>query len=320
MTHDQLKDLYFSLTGEQVNDEQPVILPGCQFNVEQEGELFRGTVTLPDGSEIVVQDDVEFDLTEKMQRRASIELMRSGNILGFAVNLITARSLELLEDCDIDFNDDKLTYTRCNITLEADKSTFTVKQNGHECKTVEVYDSKESYNAIFDLLLDVTMPVMAFIGQEELLDSIKERYPDFEQYIIKDIDFMHDNSVSYHIRVPAPSDPERFLWIILQQYSASVGMDGNSLCDDIGLHIDAISKYVDAILDEKTLLIAKYKNEDKLNASDYYDITWSSAPESPKELEEYYAKKTGGLGKFMNKGKIVDIFSWKGTFSMTLKL
>lgn len=320
MTHDQLKDLYFSLTGEQVMDEQSIILPGCQFNIEPEGELFRGTVILPDSTEIVVQDDVEYDLIEKMQRRASIELMKNGNIVDFAVKFIIARSLELLEDCDIAFTDDKLTYIRCNITLEADKNTFKVKQNGHVCKTVDVYDANESYNAIFSLLLDATMPVMAFIGQEELLDSIKERYPDFEQYIIKDIDFMHDNTVSYHIRVPAPSDPERFLWIIIQQYSASVGMDGNSLCDDIGLHIDAISKYVDAILDEKTLLIAKYKNEDKLNASDCYDITWSSAPESPKELEEYFAKKTGGFGKFMNKGKIVDIFSWQGTFSMTLRL
>ncbi len=320
MTHNQLVDLYFSLTGEQVDEEQGIVVPQCKFNVQQEGELFRGIVTLPDGSELVVQDDVEYELMEKMQRKASVELLKNGDILDFATKFLVARSLDILEDCDIKNEDDKLVYTRCNLMLEADRSCFTVKQNGHRCETVEVYDSKESYNAIFDMLMGISMPAMAFIGQEELLDNIKERYPEFEQYIQKDIDFMHDSSVSYHIRVPSPSDGERCLWIIIQQYGATVGMDGNSLCDDIGLHVDAVSKYIDAIVNEKTILIAKYKDETRLENGQYYEITWQSAPESPQDVEDHFAKKASGLGKLMNKGKIVDVFSWNGTYSMTLKL
>lgn len=330
MTQEQLKQLYIDLTGTDKDqwhtffvdtpEEQSILVPGCSFGIEHEDGFYRGVATLPSGENIVVQDDEEVLIPEKMQRAAIISMLDSENCLSFIAQLLIGRIIESQDDCDVDISQDEVRIKRCNIELIANKEYITVLQNGEECKGVEVSRTEAALNDMCDVLLDFSMPAMAFIGQEELLDALYERYPQFEGCVQKQIDFMHDNSVSYHIKHVSPSDDERFLWIIIEQYNVTVGMNGNSLCDDIGLHVAGVSKYVDAIMEERTLLIAKYKDQDRFENNDFYEITWQSAPPDPQELEDKYARLSKGLARLTNKGKIVDIFSWNGKYSMTLKL
>ena len=259
-------------------------------------------------------------MPDKMQRAAIIKLLANDDILTFSASLLAGRMSEADEECEIFLDSQSLKFIRYNIELEMTSQMLTIKQSGVLCKELEISNTQASLNDLCDVLLDISLPAMAFIGQEELLDSIKEKYPNFVDYIAKEIDFLHDNSVSYHIIVPSPADAQLSLWIIIQQYDVTVGINGNSLCDDIGLHIDAVSKYVDAILEEKTVLINEYKNKKSFDNNEVRQSTWVSAPENAQALEYKYAKKSKGLQKLANKGKIVDIFSWNGTYSMTLEL
>lgn len=331
MTQEQLKQFYLNLIGTEQEqwhtffadtpEEQSILVPGCSFRIEDEGGIYRGIVTLPNQETVVVQDDEIAFVPDKMQRAGIIALLDTKNSISFMAQLLVGRILESHDECDVELTDEKLYVKRCNLELEADNAYITVKQNGEICKKVEILQTEAALNEMCDLLLDFSMPAMAFIGQEELLEELKERYyPIFEGNVEKQMDFLHDNSVSYHVKYSSPSDDERFLWIIIEQYSVTVGMNGNSLCDDIGLHIDGVSKYVDAIMQEKTILITKYKDQKHFDNGDFYEITWQSAVNDPQELENKFAKMSKGLGKLTNKGKIVDIFSWNGTYSAIFKL
>ena len=330
MDLEQLKDLYYSFGGskedewhtffEDTPEEQSILVPGCSFRIEKEGDIYRGIVTLPDGQNTVVQDDTAEPLPGKMQLAAIKKLLCSDGAAEFVCRLLLGRMIAVEDECSLEMDDDGISFSHCNITARLDNKALTVKQDGAEYCSVEVSDTEAALEEMAETLLEISSPAMSFIGQDELLENNKEHYPEFVPYIKKSINLAYDNAASYHIKVPAASDAERILWIIIEQYSATVGMDGNSLCDDIGLHIDAVSKYVDAICDERTLLVTKYKDEEHLDRGDYYEIMWRDAPKDAQELENEYAKKNKCLSKIVNKGRIIDIFSWKGTYSMTLKL
>ena len=120
--------------------------------------------------------------------------------------------------------------------------------------------------------------------------------------------------------MPSPADPAHKLWVIIGQESANVGMDDFSLCDDICLNCDAVAKYIDSLITEHTLFVAKYKDKKHFEEKNETEFEWLAAPESPEKLEKNFAKKAKGLSGLFNKGKIIDIFSWNNTFSMTLEL
>ena len=71
------------------------------------------------------------------------------------------------------------------------------------------------------------------------------------------------------------------------------------LCDDIGLHIDAVSGYIDSIINEEILLIKYYKSREAYEEGSAEKYEWAAPPKSgdAKELQEKLVKKSSGLSR-----------------------
>ena len=146
MINEQLKDYYNKLNGsdpkwftffEETPDEQSIFVPGCEFKIE--ADVFcRGIATLKDGEEIVVQDDIEAPLPDKMQRAAIIKLLANDYILTFSASLIAGRMSEADEECEIFLDSLSLKFIRYNIELEQTSQMLTIKQSGILCKELEI--------------------------------------------------------------------------------------------------------------------------------------------------------------------------------------
>ena len=203
MNCDQLKELYIKLNGsepkwhtffESTPDEQSIFVPGCTFKIEDD-VFCRGIASMQNGDEVVVQDEIEETLPDKMQRAAIIKLLSQDGILPFCASLIAGRMSEADEICEIVLQDDSLKFIRYNLEFVMTEKTLTVKQNDMLCKEIEIANTQASLEDVCNALLDISMPAMAFIGQEELLDSLKEKYPDFCNHIINRYKLSADYSV-----------------------------------------------------------------------------------------------------------------------------
>lgn len=330
MTIDELKQAYTALGGSETDEwhvffdntpeEQSIFVPGCSFVVSQEQNIMRGVCTLPGGEQVVVQDDNEEALPSRMQLAAIVAMLSREDASDFMCRLLLGRMIVLEEEIELTQDQKGFMFVRDNITAQFDGDTLTVKQDEQIYDRVKFENTEVLLKEFAELLLEISELAMSSIAQDELIAAILEERPDLAQHISKTIDIAADHSICYHIKMPAPTDENMFLWVIIDQDGATVGMNGNSLCDDIGLHIRAVETYINAIMQERVLLVTEYKNQENYENSDYSNIEWIDAPADPQVLEDRYAKKSRGLGKLVNKGRIVDIFSWNGTFSMTLKL
>ena len=86
-------------------------------------------------------------------------------------------------------------------------------------------------------------------------------------------------------------------------------MDDFSLCDDICLNCDAVAKYIDSLITEHTLFVAKYKDKKHFEEKNETEFEWLAAPRiAGKNWKKTLQKKAKGLSGLFNKGKIIDIF------------
>lgn len=305
---------------EDTPEEQSIFVPGCYFDVAKENGLFRGVIKLPDGDNVVVQDEKIEALPDKMQLAAISAMLRKPDSERFVCRLLAGRMLDVSDECDILMDENGIAFRHCNIELKISNDAAILFQNGKEYKRVNIQDSDLSAQELGALLLAATAPAVTSMAQDELAECLAEKYPDFAQLWIKSYELSNGNAAIYRLVVPSPADPAHKLWVIIGQESANVGMDDFSLCDDICLNCDAVAKYIDSIITEHTLFVAKYKDKKHFEEKNEAEFEWLAAPESPEKLEKNFAKKAKGLSGLFNKGKIIDIFSWNNTFSMTLEL
>ena len=127
------------------------------------------------------------------------------------------------------------------------------------------------------------------------------------------------NICIYQMAMPAENSRER-LWLYFDNESAGVGIYPHVLCDDIGLHIDAVSGYIDSIINEEILLIKYYKSREAYEEGNAEKYEWAAPPKSgdAKELQEKLVKKSSGLSRLFNKHAYIEAFSYRGTYSFAV--
>lgn len=309
--------------------EQSIFVPGWRFTAEEtQTELFRAQGINESGETIVVQDEKQELLPEKLENAAIEASLKNPQIRGSFIFCLLAGRLILLEDpfnCTILKNGWKLVRDNIEITWDEDTELLTILQD-KKTYYKACFSAEKIGDVIFEdciaKLKTVSGLVATSIQQDELFIQLTERYPDFADNIIRSIDLFNENAVVYQLRQPSPSDSTKQLWVFFDQDSAGIGLFPYILVDDVGLHIDAVSGYINRIINEEVVLLHTYKNEQQFDEGNFISQSWIQAPAegTHEAFENLLAKNAKGLKKLFNKNKVYDAFSWNGTFTTTVKI
>lgn len=309
-----------------------VYAPGWDFSVEEENKGFVGralcTSSFYTGGEIKLEDKEPWELPAQLERRAIIQCLENEKKRGEFIFCFLVGRLVLVEE-SFSFEGDargnwNLLRDNISISFERDEAgqRFRITVDGREyadCRLESRLTMEHDYIDFAELLLKFSAPAKTSVAQEELLLRLLEKYPEFEGHLVRRLSPDNHNICIYQMAMPAENSRER-LWLYFDNESAGVGIYPHVLCDDIGLHIDAVSGYIDSIINEEILLIKYYKSREAYEEGSAEKYEWAAPPKSgdAKELQEKLVKKSSGLSRLFNKHAYIEAFSYRGTYSFAV--
>ena len=309
-----------------------IYAPGWDFSIEEKNKGYLGKVVCASsfytGGEIYIEDRNQLELPAELERRAITECLENEEKRGEFIFCLLAGRLLLVEESFSLEGDTRGDWQliRDNISISFSKSDegqyFKITVNGEEyanCRLQDRLTMEHDYRDFTELLLKFSAPAKTSVAQEELLLRLLEKYPEFEEHLVRRLSPDNHNICIYQMNMPV-IDSEEKLWLYFDNESAGVGVYPYVLCDDIGLHIDAVSGYIDSIINEEVLLIKYYKTKEAYSEGNAEKYEWASPPKSgqAEELQSKLVKKSSGLAGLFNKYAYIESFSFKGTYSFTV--
>lgn len=343
MEFDACLEQYIQLTGrddvketvffEDTPDIIGIYAPGWEFFIDAQNKGYIGRAVCRSGfysgQEIKIENKDELQIPPALEREAIIASLSQKETRGqFIFCLLAGRMLLVEEHFGISGDvrgDWKITRDNIIISYKDDeKQAFEISVDDKEYARFNLTERlimDYDYQEFAELLLKFSAPAKTSVAQEELLLRLLEKYPEFEDHLIKRLCPDNHNICIYQMNMPAPESGEK-LWLYFDNESAGIGVYPFVLCDDIGLHIDAVSEYIDSVINEEILLIKQYKSKEDYEQGKAEKYEWATPPKSGevRDLEARLVKKAGGLSKFFKKRAYIVVFSYKGTYSFAIAL
>ncbi|MBS6474781.1 MAG: hypothetical protein KH354_02155 [Clostridiales bacterium] len=308
---------------EDTQDERSVFVPGWSFELlPEEGGLLRAGGSCKNGLSVLVQEEEPLALIDALETAALLKSLEREENGDFLLALIMGRLIGMGLEFDAKRMETGFWLRRDNLEAEwkTEERLLTVLQDGAQYSRAVLEKSDESaLQRLAELAIKLSQPAMTSVAQDDLLSALTERYAELSPVTESHIDLYDQNLCIYRFFVPFGSKSDR-LWIAVNNESASVGVNAAVMCDDIGLGTNAVSAYADAFINEKTVLITTYKNQEIFEAGEQGENEFLSAPESAKELEEKLAARGKGFSGRFRRGRVLDVLSFKGSFDMTVKI
>lgn len=326
---DDVKETVFF---EDTPDIAAVYAPGWDFSIEERNKDYVGiaacTSSFYQGEDIVIESRNQFELPSELERRAVTACLENEEKRGEFIFCLLAGRLLLVEESFCVEGDTRADWNlkRDNIGISFKKldgsQYFRITVDDKEYINIKLEDRltmEHDYMDFTELLLKFSAPAKTSVSQEELLLRLLEKYPEFEEHLVRRLSPDNHNICIYQMDMPIHDSNEK-LWLYFDNEGAGVGIYPYVLCDDIGLHIDAVSGYIDSIMNEEVLLIKYYKTKESFSEGKPEKYEWAVPPKSGelKDLQAKLVKQSSGLSRLFNKQAYIEVFSYKGTYSFTI--
>ncbi len=325
---DDIKETVFF---EDTPDVVGVYVPGWDFSIEEKSKGYVGKAACASSfytGEITIDSKNQLELPAELERSAITACLENEDKRGEFIFCLLAGRLLLVEESFVLEGDTRGDWTlnRDNICISFKKSEegqyFKITVDEKEYAGFKLEDQltmEHDYKDFTELLLKFSAPAKTSVSQEELLLRLLEKYPEFEEHIVRRLSPDNHNICIYQMDMPINDSNEK-LWLYFDNEGAGVGIYPYVLCDDIGLHIDAVSGYIDSIMNEEVLLLKYYKTKEAFEEGKPEKYEWAAPPKSGEreDLQTKLVKKSSGLGRLFNKLAYIEAFSYNGTYSFTV--